>query len=575
MALSLDLKTLRAAYVQGRLTPRQLVAQLDQRWQQVDDPAIYLHRLCAEELEPYLQRLEQQSPVDLPLYGIPFAIKDNIDLAGVPTTASCADYRYVPEESAHVVQRLIDLGALPLGKTNLDQFATGLVGVRSPFGVPRNAYSAEHIPGGSSSGSAAAVAQGLASFSLGTDTAGSGRVPAAFNHLYGVKPTRGLLSALGVVPACRSLDCVSIFALNAADSRTLLELTADYDPKDAYARPARSNAFPQRPTPVIGIVAPEQCKFFGNAEYERLYRETLARLEAQGVQTHVVDFEPFAEAARLLYEGPWVSERYCAIQELIERNTDALHPVTRKIIGGGANLKATDLFKSLYRLEALKREVERVWRSVDALLTPTAGTIYTRAEVEADPVQTNSNLGFYTNFMNLLDCCALAAPAGFTEQGLPFGVTLVGPAFSDRRLLDLCAQLPLEPETTQPIVVCGAHLQGLPLNWQLTELGATLQEATRTAPVYRAYALPGSIAKPGIVRVPEGGAALDVEVWDLPKRHWGTFAAQISPPLGLGWVELADGRRELGFLCESIATTAAKDITANGGWRAYLQATQS
>lgn len=571
MPQSLDLTSLRAAYCQGRLTPRQLLAQLDARWAEVDDPAIYIHRLTQEELEPYLQRLDQSTPADLPLYGIPFVIKDNIDLAGVPTTAACEAYRYVPEESAHVVQRLIALGAIPMGKGNLDQFATGLVGVRSPYGVPRNALSPEHIPGGSSSGSAVAVAQGLASFSLGTDTAGSGRVPAAFNHLFGVKPTRGIVSARGVVPACRSLDCVSIFALNATDAQTLLQACTDYDPADAYARPDATPAYPEHATPVVGVVAPEQCAFFGNAEYERLYRELLARLEAQGVRTQVVDFTVFTEAARLLYEGPWVSERYCAIEELIERDPEALHPVTRRIIAGGKDLKAPDLFKAMYRLEELKRAAEAVWRSVDVLLTPTAGTIYTQAEVEADPVQTNRNLGYYTNFMNLLDCCALAAPAGFTDQGLSFGVTLVGPAFSDRRLLDLAGQLPLEPESTQPIVVCGAHLQGLPLNHQLTDLGATRRETTHTAPVYRAYALPGAVTKPGLVRVSAGGAAQQVEVWDLPTRHWGTFAAQIASPLGLGWVELADGRRVLGFLCEAVATADAEDITVHGGWRNYLQ----
>lgn len=564
----LNLRSLRAAYAQGRLTPRRLVELLEARHQAVNDPAIYLYRLSAAELEPYLQRLEQADPRTLPLYGVPFAIKDNIDLAGVPTTAACEAYRYVPTESAFVVQRLIDLGALPMGKTNLDQFATGLVGVRSPYGVPRNAYSAAHIPGGSSSGSAVAVAQGLVSFALGTDTAGSGRVPAAFNHLIGVKPTRGIVSTRGVVPACRTLDCVSLFAQELTDARALLDLMAKEDPADAFSRadvPAQRHG-----RPVLGYVPPEQCPFFGNREYERLYCEAIARIKAAGFALVPVDFGPFAEAARLLYEGPWLAERTCAIEPLLATQPEALHPVTRTIIAGGAHPKATDLFKAIYRLEALKKAVAPVWTQIDALLTPTAGTIFTLAEVEADPIRTNSQLGTYTNFMNLLDCCALAAPAGFTTEGLPFGVTLVGPAFHDRVLIELAAQLPLEQPARQLIAVCGAHLEGQPLNGQLTDRGATLVEATTTAPVYRAYRLPGPIARPGLVRVAEGGAGFAVELWSMPLEHWGSFLALVRPPLAIGWVELADGRQVLGFFCEASGAKGAEEITRHGGWKAWL-----
>jgi allophanate hydrolase len=515
-----------------------------------------------------------------PLAGCTFAIKDNIDLAGVPTTAACPDFEYTPSVSAPVVQRLIDAGAIPLGKTNLDQFATGLVGVRSPYGVPVNPYGSAYIPGGSSSGSAVAVAAGLCNFALGTDTAGSGRVPAAFNNLVGLKPTRGLLSTRGVVPACRTLDCVSIFTRSISDAAEVLSVVAAYDPEDPYSRPATPPVIDETWPPRIGVPRFDQLEFFGNAEAAKLFATAIARWQSLGAKIVEVDFAPFLEAARLLYEGPWVAERYAAIREFIERTPEALHPVTRKIIEGAKALTATSAFEATYKLAALRRRSEAAWADVDALLTPTAGTIYTVAEVEADPIRLNSNLGYYTNYLNLLDLCAVAMPAGFLPSKMPWGVTLVAPAFCDDRVLRLGAKFLGEPapqRALQPagrtvkLAVCGAHLSGLPLNWQLAQLGATLDRATKTAPTYKLFALPGTTPpKPGLIRVSEGGAPIEVEVWNVPVTGYGHFVSNIPSPLGIGTITLEDGSSVQSFLCETIAVQGARDVTSFGGWRAFL-----
>lgn len=588
---SLSISRLRAAYLDGSLNPAQVIAGTRAAMPDGDPDHVWIHRLSEAELRPYLERLDGADPAALPLYGIPFAIKDNIDLAGVPTTAACAEYAYVPEASAFVVQRLIDAGAIPMGKTNLDQFATGLVGARTPYGATRNPFDPDYISGGSSGGSAVAVARGQVSFSLGTDTAGSGRVPAAFNNLVGIKPTRGLLSATGVVPACRTLDTVSIFALDMADAQAVLGVCAAFDPGDAYARPAETGPAPRS---AFRFGVPRRLEFFGDADGERLFQASVARLEALGGEAVPMDFEPFLAAARLLYEGPWVAERYAAIQPFIEARPEALFPVTRRIIEPGIRASAVAAFQARYRLAELKRECDGLMAGLDFVLTPTAGTLYTRAQVAAEPVRLNSNLGHYTNFMNLLDYAAVAVPAGFGANGLPYGVTLFAPAFADAALAhygdrlqrDLGLPLgatghalpdaPLVAETppTEPmtrLVVCGAHLSGLALNHQLTERGARLVTATESAPAYRLYALPGGPPeRPGMVRVADGGAAIAVEVWELPTRELGGFLAGIPAPLGLGKVELADGSRETGFICEGHAVAGAEDITALGGWRAYL-----
>jgi allophanate hydrolase len=633
LELSLDLAALSAAYARGELTPTALVEEIWRRCEAHGDPALWIHRLSLDELKAHARRVEARGPATQPLYGVPFAIKDNIDLAGVPTTAACREFAYIPAESAPVVQRLLDAGAIPIGKTNLDQFATGLVGTRSPYGTPRNPFNPAYIPGGSSSGSAVAVAADLCSFSLGTDTAGSGRVPAAFNNLVGLKPTRGVLSTRGVVPACRSLDCVSVFARTCADAATVLHTAAANsehrtlnverrisDTPDSVSSLQRSAFDVQRSElastgPLCaGIPRASQLNFFGNADAEKLFSKAVARWQELGAHIVEIDFAPFVETARLLYEGPWVAERYAAIGGFFEKNPDALHPVTRRIIERAKSITAVEVFEGFYKLEELRKKTEPVWQEIDVLLTPTAGTIYTVAEIEAEPMKLNSDLGYYTNYVNLLDLCAVAVPAGFLSNGLPWGVTLVAPANHDERLLELAAAaqqpnaerrtLNIERRTsgTQPSVetkptpdtpnslssiqrsafdvqrselirlaVCGAHLSGLPLNPQLTQLGAKLVRATRTAPHYQLYALPGTTPpKPGLVRVKSGGASIEVEVWELPADAYGRFVAAIPAPLGIGTLALENGESVQGFLCEAYAIEGARDITSFGGWKSFL-----
>lgn len=440
--MNLTISHLQAQYSTGSLTPTQLVQQLDAAIGNENSHNVWIRRLSLGEMLSYAKKLEGKSPADLPLYGIPFAIKDNIDLAGVPTTAACPDYAYTPDKSAMVVQKLIDAGAIPVGKTNLDQFATGLVGTRSPYGACKNSINPAYISGGSSAGSAVAVALNMASFSLGTDTAGSGRVPAAFNNLVGHKPTCGLLSTSGVVPACRTLDCVSIFAKNVQDAATVLQAAQGFDAEDAYSRQASTNVMKNLGERFkFGVPRPEQLAFFGNPETPQLFQQAIRKLESIGGTAVEIDFSPFLETARLLYEGPWVAERYAAIKDFFDANPDSIFPVTKKIIGNAAKFSAADTYNAMYKLKALQRKAEAVWHDVDVIATPTVGTIYTIAEVEADPIQTNTNLGYYTNFMNLLDMAASTAPIGFHGNGLPFGITVSAPAFSDGALLNLSQRL--------------------------------------------------------------------------------------------------------------------------------------
>ncbi len=439
--MNLEISHLKKQYQSGALTPTQLVNNLhkaiEQEATQAEHHNIWITRLSLAQMLVFAKILEKKGDKNLPLYGIPFAIKDNIDLAGTPTTAGCAEYARTPKISAHVVQKLISAGAIPIGKTNLDQFATGLVGARSPYGAGKNSINPAYISGGSSAGSAVAVALALASFSLGTDTAGSGRVPAAFNNLVGVKPSLGLLSTTGVVPACRTLDCVSIFANNVQDAEAVLAAAQGFDASDAYSRECAQTAPLFKASFIFGVPQADQLEFFANAETPQLFKKAIAKLESIGGKAVEIDFAPFLQTARLLYEGPWVAERYAAIQPFFEEKPEAIFPVTRQIIGNAAKFNAADTFNALYKLKALQREAAKVWQHVDVMLTPTVGTIYTIDEVNANPVQTNSNLGYYTNFMNLLDLAAIAAPAGFQGNGLPFGITLCAPAFSDNALLQL------------------------------------------------------------------------------------------------------------------------------------------
>jgi len=599
MTRNMTIAALQAAYAEGSLTPALLMQSIRQRAAEYAGHNIWITLLSASQQAKWLDALAGMDPADHPLWGIPFAIKDNIDLAGVPTTAGCPEFAYTPAVSAQVVQQLLAAGAIPVGKTNLDQFATGLNGTRSPYGPCHNAFDPDSISGGSSSGSAVAVALGLASFSLGTDTAGSGRVPACFNNLVGVKPTRGLLSSSGLVPACRSLDCISVFALETDDANRVLASAEGFDPRDGgsrrnpFANLARHYGLRAGPLKV-GILAEDQLDFFGDADYQAAYTQTLATLAASPEIALVpVDYQPFDEAARLLYEGPWVAERYIACQPLIDERPEVIHPVVRSIIAGGRDLPAMDLFRAQYRLADLQRQCATQMAELDCLLTPTAGRLFTVAEMLAQPVLHNSQLGFYTNFMNLLDMAAVAVPTAFTARGLPFGVTLAGPAFSDRALLSIAnrlrALLPLplgasgipsasssvpvsSPGARTDIVVCGAHLDGLPLNWQLRERGAVFRERTVSAASYRLYLLAGGPPlRPGMVRDEQNGQAIEVEVWSIPTADLGSFVAAIPAPLGIGKVELADGRWLSGFICEPQGVlTAAREITEYGGWRAWL-----
>ncbi len=428
---------LKKEYLNKTLTPRQLMAQIKRQVDAHAENPIWIHLLSDEELEPYLARLDDCDPASLPLYGIPFSIKDNIDLAGVPTTAACPDFSYVPERSAYVVGLLIEAGAIPVGKTNLDQFATGLVGTRSPYGAGKNSINPDYISGGSSSGSALSVALEMAAFSLGTDTAGSGRVPAAFNNLVGLKPSKGVLSTSGLVPACRSLDCISIFANTTEDAQAVFDLAASFDESDPYSRPMPDTQKSPLSTFKFAVAKKEQLKFFGDSEAEALYHKAIGVFESMGGTAVESDFSPLFEAADLLYDGPWVTERYVAVKKMIEERPESFIDVTRTIIESGKTKSAEDYFNAEYKLKAYRRRADTLMAGIDFALTPTTGTIYTIEEVNADPIQLNTNLGYYTNFMNLLDFSAYAVPAGFRENGLPFGVTLFAEAFEDRKLMQI------------------------------------------------------------------------------------------------------------------------------------------
>lgn len=596
--LDITLQGLRGHYLRGDFTPLELVSYLQHKAAGYAHKNIWISQLSNEQLAPWLARLAEVSVEDLPLFGVPFAIKDNIDLAGVATTAACAEFAYLPSDSATVVEHLLAAGCIPMGKTNMDQFATGLVGTRSPqpWGPCRNAFDDDYISGGSSSGSAVAVALGLASFSLGTDTAGSGRVPAAMNNIVGLKPTLGLLSSRGVVPACRSLDTISIFALNAEDCGAVFDQAVGFDAADPYSRPNPfSNGARVRGVAAgglrVGIPASDKLEFFGDSQLQKVFNNTLDRWRELGAELVEIDFAPFVEAANLLYQGPWVAERYLATRSLLERNPDAMHPVVRQVIEAGADFSALDSFSAAYRLRALKQLADAELARVDLLVTPSLGRQYRIDELLHDPISLNSQLGYYTNFMNLLDYCAVAVPVGFTERGLPAGCTLVANKFQDQQLLawaihwarqlDLplghtglsarATDLPLFTASARvSLVVCGAHLDGLALNWQLQERGGQLLEATLSAPCYRLFALADG-KRPGMVRCNSGGRAIEVEVWSLPTTELGSFVAAIPAPLGIGKVELADGRWESGFICDAYGLEGAIDISDCGGWRGWLQ----
>lgn len=580
--------TLLAAHAVGK----PLTATIEETYDRIEshnDPALFIAIRPRSEALAIAERVQASGPEGKPLYGVPFVVKDNIDVAGFPTTAACPAFAYRPAKSAFVVERLERAGAIVIGKTNLDQFATGLVGLRSPYGVPRNALRPDLIPGGSSSGSATAVGAGLVPFSLGTDTAGSGRVPAAFNGIVGLKPSLGALSASGVVPACRTLDTVSIFARGVGDAFAVFQAACGFDGEDAYCRPFPPPAPSAFPSGIrLGVPRADQRQFFGDANAADAFPRDIEVAESLGAHILEFDFEPFAEVARALYEGPWVAERYTAAKPLIESNPEALHPVTRSIIEGARKFDAVAAFEAFYRLADQKRKTAHVWSEFDAMLVPTAPRLYTLPEVEADPVRLNSRLGTYTNFVNLLDLCAIAIPSTIRGDGLPSSVTLIAPTGADGLIAGVAAAMDARfgasgspppqagsrvPSDRIEIAVVGAHLSGLPLNRELVELGAAFSREVETTADYRLFALTGSNpAKPGLLRVGDGaGAAIKAEVWTLDRAGFGAFVAKIPPPLGIGAIRLEDGGSVKGFLVEAEAVRTAEDISRFGGWRGYLK----
>jgi len=583
-----------AAHREGLMSPAETVARSFQRIRDHADPAIFISLRDEADALTEARALVGKDAARLPLYGVPVAVKDNIDVAGLPTTAACSAFAYTPSPDATAVARLRAAGAIIIGKTNLDQFATGLVGVRSPYGIPKNPMRADLVPGGSSSGSAVAVSAGLVPLSLGTDTAGSGRVPAMLNNIVGVKPSLGMISTAGVVPACRTLDCVSIFALTVDDATTALGVMAAADQLDPFSRDRPLGALSAFPKGLrLGVPRQGQLIFFGDKAAETAYREALTRFERLGAKLVEFDLEPFYETARLLYEGPWVAERYLVIRDLLASDPDAIHPVTREITIAGARPSAADTFAALYRLQGLRKVAERTFTGLDVLLLPTAPTAYTTADVLANPIELNSRLGTYTNFVNLLDMCGLALPAAMRSDGIPFGVTLLAPAGRDAALASIGRvfhadtgltvgakgvvqpSLAAVPTTLQDgeiaIAAVGAHLSGMALNHELTSLGGRLLETATTAPDYRLYALETTPPKPGMLRIePGAGTAIALELWALSAAAFGQFVSAVPPPLSIGTIRLSDGRGVKGFIVEPAALHGARDISSFGGWRAYM-----
>ncbi|MEG6507386.1 allophanate hydrolase [Methyloligella sp. 2.7D] len=595
-----SLMALAAAHRDGSIDPEQTLAELYEAIAARGDDGVWISVLPKDEAlaEVRRQMARANAGEDLPLLGVPFAVKDNIDVAGLATTAGCPAYAYEPEADAFAVAKLREAGALPIGKTNLDQFATGLSGTRTPHTIPHSVFSAEHVSGGSSSGSAVAVGAGLVPFSLGTDTAGSGRVPAGLNNIVGVKPSRGLLSGRGAVPACQSLDCISIFAKTASEADFVRRIAQGLDQADPFSRaPAETGLELERP--VIGVPSPESRIFCGDSEAQALYQAALEKAAELGWQLVEIDYTPLSEIAQLLYGGPFVAERYAAVGAFVDAHPDAVNPVVGKIVSDAKAWSAADLFDGLKTLAAAQREMLERWQKIDALLLPTAPTAPTIATMLDDPVRLNSELGTYTNFVNLLDCAAIAVPAGFRPSGMPFGVTLVGPAFSDADLAHLGdrlhraispetggARLPLTEDTALTpavpqgwieIAVVGAHLKGQPLNHQLTDWKGRFLRTTRTDPHYRLYALADTTPpKPGLAYDASfEGAGIELEIWALPAEGFGSFTASIPAPLGIGKVSLQDGGTVSGFLCEPRGLDGATEITEFGGWRAYLASRQA
>ena len=605
----MNIASLHREYAESRLTPAQLVEQIFSLIDREPLHPVWISLLPKDQVLARVAALAGQNPATLPLYGIPFAVKDNIDVASVPTTAACPAFAYTPVRSATVVRKLEAAGAILIGKTNMDQFATGLVGTRSPFGACSSVFSPAYISGGSSSGSSVAVASGLVAFALGTDTAGSGRVPAMFNNLIGLKPTRGVISAAGVVPACRTLDCVSIFAETAFDAAAVLACASGPDPEDPYSRvPATgegASPWAASQTFRFGVPAASTLEFFGDPNNPALFQAAVQALTKLGGQPVEFDLKPFLAAAQLLYNGPWIAERYAAVGRFYETHAADMDPTVAAIVAGAKKYSAAEAFEGAYTMQALHAKTASAWAAFDLMLLPTAPRTYTLAEIAEKPLERNSHLGYYTNFVNLMDLSAVALPAGFSlamadKPALPFGVSLIAKAFTETALLPLADRLhrslnttlgggrrliadtaQLKPAGVPPgcllMAVVGAHLSGQPLNSQLTSRGGRLVRTCRTHPDYRFYALANTTPpKPGLVRIAGfEGPGIEVEVWALPADTVGSFVDGVPQPLSIGKLRLEDGDLVMGFLVEPEAIADALEITHLGGWRAYLASLQN
>ena len=598
-SLAFDRHHLHRAYAEG-LDPAAVLAECRRRCDAADDPGIFLCQLSSDAIDTALAALPPFDPDHHPLWGLPFAVKDNIDAAGITTTAACPAFAYRAEADAPVVGRLAGAGAILVGKTNLDQFATGLVGVRTPYPIPRNALDPAIVPGGSSSGSAVAVARGLVSFALGTDTAGSGRVPAALNNIVGLKPSLGAVSTRGVVPACRTLDCVSVFAGTVDDAWAVFAAAAAFDPADPFSRHRPATCFGPAPSSFrLGVPSPTSRRFFGDTAQAAMFDAAIGSLEALGAARHDIDFAPFYETAALLYEGAWVAERLAAIESFIAEAPAALHPTTRAIVEGARSLGATDAFKGFYRLAELRRRLEPVLDAVDLLVVPSIPGFVTLDEITRDPIGPNSRLGTYTNFVNLLDLAAITVPTAPRADGRPGSVTLLAKGGEDGRIASVARALhqleaptlgatshrlartapPPQPAATDEIelVVVGAHMRGMALEGDLLAAGGRFCRTVETAPCYRLFALAGSRpARPGLLRTtPDDRLAgtIAAELWALPPAGFARLVASVPPPLSIGTLQLADATTAKGFLVEAVGTTDALDITELGGWRQFCATT--
>ncbi len=558
----LTITWIKESYKNGELAPLELAEEIVKRAEANKEKNIWIVPPSLDMMQSYIKALKDKKQSDYPLWGIPFAIKDNIDLVGVQTTAACEAYGYLPKESATVVQKLIDAGAIPVGKTNLDQFATGLVGTRSPYGEVHNALNPNLISGGSSSGSAVAVALGMVAFSLGTDTAGSGRVPAALNGLVGYKPSLGAWSTKGVAPACASLDCMTVFTNSLEDAEIVNEVARGFDETCAWSR-VYDMLYKQLPKKIC--LAKNGVSFYGpfKVVYERKWEEAVRRIKRLGIEVEYIDYTMFQKAASILYDGPWIAERWKDLGEFVDSHSEAIFPVTKTILKSGSKSEHTaeSLFKALHELQDYRMKTKRLLKDA-VLIMPTVGGTFTREEVRNNPIVTNSQMGLYTNHCNLLDLCAVSIPTKMKETKLPFGITIFGLADLEGLILG-AAKAFLDSETMK-VAVCGLHKKGYPLENQLIELGAHYLESTQTAAFYKLYSLDTKPVKPGMCHVDEGGKAIKVDLYGISITKLGAFMQNVSEPLTMGTITLKDGEKVVGFLCEDYATKTAKDITAEG-----------